>query len=186
MHQRDEFNPWQSQPELLWASFSSLHFFSHVEIMTIALHCSCWNTANGFWGRKILSFLPSTSNHHPVHLHMPVAWGCWHLHSSLPWFRISHYKHILTPLRWRADTSFDNTQPTLMQCFSGGASQSCTKESCISFPILLEKWSKSDWNNLHNHTANGRRFGNRIPNAAQCSILWIGQRWQTQYALLVS
>lgn len=95
------------------------------------------------------------------------------------------YKHILAPLRWRADTSFDNTQPTLTQCFSAGASQSCTRESCSCFPILLGKWSKSDWNNLHNHTTNGRS-GNRIPNAAQSSILWIEQRWQTQYAFLVS
>lgn len=49
------------------------------------------------------------------------------------------YKHILTSLRWRADTSFDNTQPTLMQGFSVGASQSCTKGSCSCFPILLGK-----------------------------------------------
>lgn len=73
-----------------------------------------------------------------------------------------------------------------MQCFSSEAYQSCTRESCSCFPILLGKWSKPDWNNLHNHTANGRRFSNRIPNAAQSRILWIGQRWQTQYAFLVS
>lgn len=73
-----------------------------------------------------------------------------------------------------------------MQCFSSRASQSCTRESCGCFPILLGKWSKPDWNNLHNYTANGRRFGNRILNAAQSSILWIGQRWGTQYAFLAS
>lgn len=143
-----------------------------------------FNTANGSWGSKILNFLPSTSNHHPAQCFI-CRWdeGVDTPTASCPASGSLCYKHILTSLRWRADTSSDNTQPTLRQCFSSGASQSCTRESRNCFPILLGKWSKWDWNS---HTADCRRFGNRIPNASQSSISWIGQRWPTQYAFLVS
>lgn len=86
-------------------------FFSHLEIKRAALYCSCWNTANCSQGSKMLYFLPSTSNHHPVNLHMQVGWRCWDPHSSLPCLRVSLLRtYFTTPEmegNWQYTTNTD-------------------------------------------------------------------------------
>lgn len=128
--------PRESWPELLGTS-SSLHLFPH-RSNDICILCNLhWNTATNTWGIRPWFFLIPISTR-------PPSWAAqrFFLRRWTEALRISKkppqllallqnlcYKGILKPLRWGADTPFNNTQPTPMQSFSLGALQRHTRKS---------------------------------------------------------